>query len=71
MADERDNEGGNPPKEGSPGTPPAIGEHMIPKQRLDEVIAQRNKLQAEAEARAETDRKATEKKAIEDGSSRR
>lgn len=52
---------------GSPGTPPANGEHMIPKDRFDAVIAERNKLRAENEARAEADRKAAEKKAIEDG----
>ena len=51
---------------GSEGKPPVNGD-TIPKARFDEVIAERNKLRADAEARAELDRKATEKKAIEDG----
>lgn len=65
-----DGDGGNPPKpddKGSPGTPPANGEHMIPKARLDEVIAERNKLRADQEARDKSERDATEKKKIEDG----
>lgn len=65
-----DGDGGNPPKpddKGSPGTPPANGEHMIPKARLDEVIAERNALRAAEEARKEADRKAADQKAKDDG----
>lgn len=52
---------------GSTGQPPANGDQTIPKQRFDEVIAERNKLREEKEAREKAEREATEKKAIEDG----
>lgn len=69
MASELDDDKTKEPKtddKGSEGKPPVNGD-AIPKARFDEVIAERNKLRADNEARADADRKAAEKKAIEDG----
>lgn len=61
--DPKPNPNPNPdPPGGGPG-----GEHMIPKSRLDEVLAKQRELQAKLDEQAEAQRKADEKRQEEEG----